>query len=102
MDHSLAKSIMEKPLDELSKHILILRLELLDYNLQIVYTPGRKMVIAYALLRYPTSLFSDPSEYFYTPFNYVYCNYSKCFNTVNADYPNLECFYAAVANYSDY
>ena len=41
MDSSPAGSIFKKPLAELSKRILRMRLELLDFRLRIIYIPGK-------------------------------------------------------------
>ena len=55
LDLSPANSIFRRTLAELSKRLLCIRMELLDYCLKIFYIPGRKQSIADALSRYPTS-----------------------------------------------
>ena len=44
MDSSPAGSIFKKPLAELSKRLLRMRLELLDFRLRIIYIPGEKTI----------------------------------------------------------
>ena len=106
MDHSPAGSIMQKSLSELSKKLLWLWLELLDYNIQVIYLPGHKQTIADALSRYPSNItvwpFSDPSQYLCSPQNTIGCNFEKCVNTVNTDDPNLERFYNSVSEDTSY
>ena len=64
MDSSPANSIFRKPLAELSKRLLHMCMELLDFRLKIVYIPGKRQSIADALSSYPTYCniwpFKDP------------------------------------------
>ena len=95
-----------RPLAELSKHLLCIRMELLDYRLKIFYIPGRKQSIEDALSRYPTSekiwSFLDPSTEWCSPHNKVSCNYSVCYNSIDSDDPILDRFYDAAENDEEY
>ena len=106
MDSSPAGSIFRKPLAELSKRILRMRLELLDYRLRIIYIPGRRQSIADALSRYPTGCnqwpFKDPSSEWCNPNNKIGCNYAVCSNTVDGNDPLLGRFYNAAEVDLDY
>ena len=106
MDSSPAGSIFKKPLAELSKRILRMRLELLDFRLRIIYIPGKRQSIADALSRHPTDCnqwpFKDPSSEWCNPYNKVGCNYAVCYNTVDANDPLLSRFYDAATVDEDY
>ena len=106
MDSSPATSIFKKPLAELSKRILHMRMELLDFRLIIVYIPGRRQYIADALSRHPTGCniwpFKDPSTEWCSPHNKVGCNFAICYNTIDSNDPLLNKFYEAAAVDVDY
>ena len=106
IDSSPAGSIFKKPLAELSKRILRMRLELLDFRLRIIYIPGKRQSIADALSRHPTDCnvwpFKDPSLEWCNPNNKVGCNYAVCYNTVDGNDPLLSRFYDAAAVDQDY
>ena len=106
MDSSPAGSIFKKPLAELSKRLLRMRLELLDFRLRIIYIPGKRQSIADALSRHPTGCnlwpFKDPSSEWCNPNNKVGCNYAVCYNTVDGNDPLLSRFYNAATVDEDY
>ena len=106
MDSSPAGSIFKKPLAELSKRLLRMRLELLDFRLRIIYIPGKRQSIADALSRHPTGCnqwpFKDPSSEWCNPNNKVGCNYAVCSNTVDGNDPLLGRFYSAAEVDLDY
>ena len=106
MDSSPAGSIFKKPLAELSKRLLRMHLELLDFRLRIIYIPEKRQSIADALSRHPTGCnlwpFKDPSSEWCNPNNKVGCNYAVCNNTVDGNDPLLSRFYSAAAVDLDY
>ena len=73
-----------------------MRMELLDYNLKIVYVPGRQQSISETLSRNPKDgniwPFIDRATEWCLPHNKVGCNFAVCFNTVNSEDPNLNRF----------
>ena len=101
IDLSPANYIVRKPLADLWKRLLHMRMALLDYNLRIIYVPERRQSIADALSRNPTDgniwPFLDPATELCSPHNKVGCNFAVCFNMVDSEDPNLNIFYAAVS-----
>ena len=93
MDSSPAKSIFKKPLAELSKRLLCMCMELLDFRLKIVYIPGKRQSIADALSRHPADCniwpFKDPRTEWCSPHNKVGCNFAICYNTIDTNDPML-------------